>query len=139
MPANLENVIKRMIRVYARDLASGLQEGAFEGDDRLAVVGALSWLVESDDCIPDLLPVVGYLDDALTLINVLEDLRARDRLPSNLDPLQIQDDAALVRKHRGLLMRNLVQVRRENLILIGSSILDLDGLISSVRLKLTSL
>ena len=59
------------------DLASMLedQEWAPEGEDRERIVAAMSYFANPTDVIPDNLPGLGYLDDALVAELVVRELR----------------------------------------------------------------
>jgi hypothetical protein len=50
-------------------------EWKLSGADRAQVVGALAYFAEPEDLIPDRIPGLGYLDDAILIELVAEDLR----------------------------------------------------------------
>jgi len=51
------------------------REWNLEGEDRALVVGALGYFADPLDLIPDSLPALGFLDDALMVELVVRDLR----------------------------------------------------------------
>jgi uncharacterized membrane protein YkvA (DUF1232 family) len=50
-------------------------EWRLTGSDRARVLDALSYFVDPDDLIPDRIPGIGYLDDAIMIELVLQELR----------------------------------------------------------------
>jgi uncharacterized membrane protein YkvA (DUF1232 family) len=50
-------------------------EWRLEGEDRARVLNALAYFVDPDDLIPDKLPGIGYLDDAIMVELVVQELR----------------------------------------------------------------
>jgi uncharacterized membrane protein YkvA (DUF1232 family) len=50
-------------------------EWRLEGEDRQRVLSALAYFVNPDDLIPDRVPGIGYLDDAIMVELVLQELR----------------------------------------------------------------
>jgi uncharacterized membrane protein YkvA (DUF1232 family) len=63
--------------VKLEQLIQMLQDGEWrlEGDDRARVLNALTYFVDPDDLIPDKLPGIGYLDDAIMVELVVQELR----------------------------------------------------------------
>lgn len=91
-------------------------EWRLEGADRARVLNALAYFVDPDDLIPDRVPGLGYLDDAIMVELVAQDLRhefeayehfcqfRRERRPGA---------AALERRRHGLQARMRRRRRRE--------------------------
>jgi uncharacterized membrane protein YkvA (DUF1232 family) len=50
-------------------------EWRLEGRDRARILDALAYFVDPDDLIPDRLPGIGYLDDAIMIELVVEELK----------------------------------------------------------------
>jgi uncharacterized membrane protein YkvA (DUF1232 family) len=50
-------------------------EWRLEGEDRTRVLDALAYFVDPDDLIPDRIPGLGYLDDAIMVQLVVQELR----------------------------------------------------------------
>jgi uncharacterized membrane protein YkvA (DUF1232 family) len=50
-------------------------EWRLEGEDRARVLNALAYFVDPDDLIPDKVPGIGYLDDAIMVELVVQELR----------------------------------------------------------------
>ncbi len=50
-------------------------EWRIEGRDRARILDALAYFVDPDDLIPDRLPGIGYLDDAIMVELVVEELK----------------------------------------------------------------
>ena len=74
--AGLSEAVQRRLDDLG-DLASMLedQEWAPEGEDRERIVAAMSYFADPMDVIPDNLPGLGYLDDALMTELVVRELR----------------------------------------------------------------
>jgi len=76
----LEGVVPEFVReriLKLDQLIRMLQdkEWRLEGDDRARVLNALAYFVDPDDLIPDKLPGIGYLDDAIMVELVVQELR----------------------------------------------------------------
>lgn len=69
-----EFITERLHRL--RDLITMLsdEDWALAGRDRERVVRSLAYFVEPEDMIPDRIPVIGYLDDAVMIELVVSDL-----------------------------------------------------------------
>ena len=68
-----EFISKRLVQLDA--LIAMLADEAWDlpADDRMRVLGAMQYFSESDDMIPDHIPVLGYLDDAIAIeLSVME-------------------------------------------------------------------
>ena len=50
-------------------------EWRLEGDDRARILDALAYFVDPDDLIPDRIPGIGFLDDAIMVELMAQDLR----------------------------------------------------------------
>ena len=50
-------------------------EWALEAQERRNVVGALAYFADPEDIIPDNIPVIGYIDDAIMIELVVKELR----------------------------------------------------------------
>jgi len=51
------------------------QEWRLEGRDRVRILDALAYFVDPDDMIPDRLPGIGYLDDAIMVELIAQELK----------------------------------------------------------------
>jgi len=51
------------------------EDWRLEGEDRARVLNALAYFVDPDDLIPDRVPGIGYLDDAIMVELVVQELR----------------------------------------------------------------
>lgn len=60
----------RQLVVMLRD-----EQWRLEGEDRSRVLEALAYFVDPDDLIPDRIPGLGYLDDAIMVELVVQELR----------------------------------------------------------------
>lgn len=70
-----EFVTDRLARLERMVLMLEDQEWNMEGKDRSRVVDGLVYFAEGEDLIPDRVPVLGYLDDAIMIELVVRDLR----------------------------------------------------------------
>ena len=52
------------------------KEWNIEGDERANVVSALSYFADPEDIIPDDIPIIGFIDDAIMIELVVRDLAA---------------------------------------------------------------
>ncbi len=86
--AGAERLVKDVLQVrvpdFVRERILKLQqligmlgdgEWRLEGADRARVLNALAYFVDPDDLIPDKLPGIGYLDDAIMVELVIQELR----------------------------------------------------------------
>jgi uncharacterized membrane protein YkvA (DUF1232 family) len=71
-------------------------EWSLEGEDRARVVRLLAYFAETDDLIPDNIPTLGYLDDAIMVELVVRELR---------DELEAYDDFCRFRERRPELLK----------------------------------
>ena len=55
------------------------EEWALKGSDRERVVRGMAYFADPDDIIPDQVPVLGLLDDAIMIELVVTELGSRDR------------------------------------------------------------
>ena len=94
------------------------REWRLEGRDRERILAALAYFVDPDDLIPDRVPGIGYLDDAIMIELVARDLTHeieayedfcdyRRRRP------QAEDDAKLEARRKALQSRMRRRRRRE--------------------------
>jgi uncharacterized membrane protein YkvA (DUF1232 family) len=60
----------RLLVLMLRDV-----EWRLEGEDRAHVLNAIAYFVDPDDLIPDRVPGLGYLDDAIMVELVVQELR----------------------------------------------------------------
>ncbi len=67
-------VLDRILKL--EQLIAMLRDGEWrlEGRDRLRILDALAYFVEPDDLIPDRVPGIGYLDDAIMIELVVREL-----------------------------------------------------------------
>ncbi len=77
------------------------------GPDRARILDALAYFVDPDDMIPDRLPGIGYLDDAIMIELVVEELK---------HDIKAYEDFCAFRKTRAKQEgRDRLDARRENL------------------------
>jgi len=67
-------VTERLDRIDALIRMLGDEEGALEGPERKNVVSALGYCADPEDMIPDNIPVIGYIDDAIMIELVVREL-----------------------------------------------------------------
>jgi uncharacterized membrane protein YkvA (DUF1232 family) len=90
-----------------------------EGSDRKRVLNALAYFADPDDLIPDRVPGLGYLDDAIMVELVVQDLRheieafeafvgfrkekrkEKQATPENLERRRVSLQARMRRRRRG--------------------------------------
>jgi len=90
------------------------QRWRLTGRDRARVLNVLAYFVDPDDLIPDRIPGIGYLDDAIMVELVLEELRheieaydkfcefhaGEDRHPEETERKRLQLQSRMRRTHR---------------------------------------
>ncbi len=109
-------VLDRILKL--EQLIAMLRDGEWrlEGRDRLRILDALAYFVEPDDLIPDRVPGIGYLDDAIMIELVVRELaheieayrdfcEFRGRHPDTEDPARLETrrealQARMRRRHR---------------------------------------
>lgn len=67
-------VTERLDRIKALIDMLGDAEWALEGEERRNVVSALGYFADPEDIIPDNIPVIGYIDDAIMIELVVREL-----------------------------------------------------------------
>lgn len=89
------------------DLASMLEDGEWapEGADREKIVAVLSYFADPKDMIPDDVPGLGYLDDALMTELIVRELRHE---------LDAYRDFCRYREHRERLGKDRDEIRRSD-------------------------
>jgi uncharacterized membrane protein YkvA (DUF1232 family) len=70
-----EFVIIRLLRLEQLIAMLRDEEWRLEGRDRARILDALAYFVDPDDMIPDKLPGIGYLDDAIMVELVTDELK----------------------------------------------------------------
>jgi uncharacterized membrane protein YkvA (DUF1232 family) len=91
------------------------QRWRLTGNDRAHVLNVLAYFVDPDDLIPDRIPGLGYLDDAIMVELVLQELRheldayqkfcefeaSGERAPEQTEQKRLQLQARMRRNRRG--------------------------------------
>ncbi len=91
------------------------QRWRLTGPDRSRVLNVLAYFVDPDDLIPDRIPGLGYLDDAIMVELVLQELRheldayqkfcefhqSGDRAPEEIEQKRVQLQVKMRRNRRG--------------------------------------
>ncbi len=91
------------------------QRWRLTGNDRSRVLNVLAYFVDPDDLIPDRIPGLGYLDDAIMVELVLQELRheldayqkfcefheSGDRAPEEIEQKRIHLQARMRKSRRG--------------------------------------
>lgn len=91
------------------------QRWRLTGPDRARVLNVLAYFVDPDDLIPDRIPGLGYLDDAIMVELVLQELRyeldayqkfcefdeSGERAPEEIEQKRVQLQARMRRNRRG--------------------------------------
>jgi uncharacterized membrane protein YkvA (DUF1232 family) len=67
-------VTERLDRIKSLIDMLGDEEWALEGEERRNVVSALGYFADPEDIIPDNIPVIGYIDDAIMIELVVREL-----------------------------------------------------------------
>jgi uncharacterized membrane protein YkvA (DUF1232 family) len=109
MTASFENIAHRWLESFAQDLKDFMHvlcdDADLDDPLREAAVGAVLYALAPGDVVPDSAGPLGYVDDALALRIVLDEVRVRaparfeaygSRLPDMLGPLA--DDVAVSKK-----------------------------------------
>ncbi len=92
------------------------EEWRLTGADRARVLNALAYFVDPDDLIPDRVPGLGYLDDAIMVELVVQDLRHEIEAYESFCEFREQkkpDPDALERRRTGLQSRMRRRRRRD--------------------------
>lgn len=85
------------------------QQWRLEGRDRVRILDALAYFVDPEDMIPDRLPGIGYLDDAIMIELIVQELRheisayqdfCAFRKEKKTDQLETRRDALQARMRR---------------------------------------
>jgi len=82
------------------------REWRLEGRDRSRVLDALAYFVDPDDLIPDRVPGIGYLDDAIMVELVVQELK---------HDIGAYEDFCVFRESRRALSPDALEQRRESL------------------------
>ena len=89
-----EFVLERIEKLDQLALMVLDEEWRLEGKDRAAILDALAYFAEPDDLIPDRVPGVGYLDDAIMVELVVRELRHAIEAYEDFCELRRNDPAA---------------------------------------------
>jgi uncharacterized membrane protein YkvA (DUF1232 family) len=95
-------------------------EWRLEGADRARILDALAYFVDPDDLIPDKVPGIGYLDDAIMVELVVQELRHEIDAYEDFcrfrkqKPAPRQDPQAQVEKRRHALQNRMRRRRRRD-------------------------
>jgi uncharacterized membrane protein YkvA (DUF1232 family) len=94
------------------------REWRLEGRDRARILAALAYFVDPDDLIPDRIPGIGYLDDAIMVELVARELTNeieayRDFCEYRKRSPEAQDEARLEARRKALQARMRRRRRRE--------------------------
>jgi uncharacterized membrane protein YkvA (DUF1232 family) len=106
-----EFVRQRILRLEEMIRMLEDKEWRLEGSDRARVLNALAYFVDPDDLIPDRVPGIGYLDDAIMVELVVQELRHeieayedfcafRAKQAANPDQLELRRRALQARMRR---------------------------------------
>jgi len=82
------------------------REWRLEGRDRERILDALAYFVDPDDLIPDRVPGIGYLDDAIMVELVVQELK---------HDIGAYEDFCLFREGRRVASSDDLEKRRQNL------------------------
>jgi len=100
-------------RIDSLDLLTRMledQEWRLEGQHRARVCQALTYFSEPSDLIPDQIPVLGYLDDAIMVELVVQDLRPE--MDSYLEFCNFRDEQAAKQEDPAARLKKLEAKRR---------------------------
>ena len=109
-------VLERLVKLEQLLAMLRDAEWRLEGRDRARILDALAYFVDPEDMIPDRLPGIGYLDDAIMVELIAQELRheikayedfcafrserARNRAPDEIEARRVSLQARMRRRQR---------------------------------------
>ncbi|MGH0029837.1 MAG: YkvA family protein [Myxococcota bacterium] len=111
-----EFVLERLVKL--EQLIAMLRDGEWrlEGRDRVRILDALAYFVDPEDMIPDRLPGIGYLDDAIMVELICQELRHEIKAYEDFCAFREtkgQDPDSLEARRKGLQARMRRRNRRD--------------------------
>ena len=111
-------VLQRIEKLDQLTLMLVDEDWRLEGRDRARILGALAYFADPDDLIPDRVPGVGYLDDAIMVELVVRDLKHEleayeDFCETRRTDPALHDAAKREARRRALQARMRRRVRRD--------------------------
>ena len=106
-----EFVLERLVKLQQLVDMLHDREWRLEGRDRARILDALAYFVDPDDLIPDRIPGIGYLDDAIMVELVVQELKHEIKAYEDFCEIRRQSgrDAARADKLEG--RRDALQTR----------------------------
>ncbi len=121
MSPTLEENIQQMVAQYTGMLVKALKSGELGSEAHHAVLGALHYLIDPSDLIPDDVPNIGLLDDLYVLLAAgghLLDIGFN----LGISPAEHQSNEAGIENKKGLLYGSVPDVSIQALALTGKRV-----------------
>jgi len=114
-----EFVLERLVKLEQLIEMLRDAEWRLEGRDRVRILDALAYFVDPDDMIPDRLPGIGYLDDAIMVELIVQELKHEIKAYEDFCAFRSsggrkkQDEAVLESRRSALQARMRRRLRRD--------------------------